>query len=259
MSKFCEALGRRVLYLDCLECQDRVCEKKNEPTINNLPKKEKPKETAPEPENNQVKSTESNHPSVYFLIQAYRKEVDEEYQRHLYPSYLTDFHMNGKQLMLQSGQADALKFEDESDAKVWKKKAEEMYQDREFEVVPFDTRIFGKVTPRWIVARKSANPSCNTCCHKCGENQTSMFGKTFQAVKCNIFANRVFTNEMVAEKGCAYHNRDISQDKICLNCEHFLGLGDWGLACKADYYKLPGPTSDACEKFKRKEEDGKNA
>ena len=59
---------------------------------------------------------------------------------------------------------------------------------------------------------------------------------------------------MVKEKGCEYHNRDIYNDKICLNCEYYLGGGDWGLACSADYYRLPESTSDACEKFKRKEE-----
>jgi hypothetical protein len=79
-----------------------------------------------------------------------------------------------------------------------------------------------------------------------------MCGKTFQAVKCHIFHNRIFTSAMVKANGCEYHNKDISREKICLNCEHYLGGGDWGLACKADYYKLPGPTSEACAKFKRK-------
>ena len=35
---------------------------------------------------------ERNH-MVYFLIQAYKKEVDKQYQRHLYPSYLTAYYM----------------------------------------------------------------------------------------------------------------------------------------------------------------------
>jgi hypothetical protein len=79
-----------------------------------------------------------------------------------------------------------------------------------------------------------------------------MFGKTFQAVQCTIFHNRIFTSAMVKAEGCDYHNKDIAQEKICLNCEYYLGGGDWGLACKADYYKLPSSTSEACEKFKRK-------
>lgn len=98
---------------------------------------------------------------------------------------------------------------------------------------------------------KAMHPGCETCMHKCGERKTTMFGRTFQAIQCKIFHNRIFTSEMVVENGCDYHNRDISQEKICLNCEHYLGGGDWGLACKADYYRLPNSTDKACAKFKR--------
>ena len=173
MSKFCEALGRRVLYLECLECDDRVCEKKNEPTITILPKKEK--------------------------------------------------HVNS--VDLNSNTAD----------------------DRAQE-------------PQKITHDANAQHSnCDTCCHKCGECQTTMFGRTFQAVQCEIYRNRVFTSDVVAANGCEYHNKDVSQLRICLNCENYLGGGDWGLACRADYYKLPSSTSEACEKFARKEEPNSNS
>ena len=94
---------------------------------------------------------------IYYLVQAYKKEVDAQYQRHLYPSYLTSYHMNkgGDGFGLQSGMADALKFLDEKTAEEWKGIAERTYDDREFEVVPFDSRIFGRVNPRFMVADNS--------------------------------------------------------------------------------------------------------
>jgi hypothetical protein len=90
---------------------------------------------------------------VYYLVQAYKKEIDIQYQRHLYPSYLTSYHMKkgGDSFGLQSGMTDALKFLDEKTAEEWKEIAERTYDDREFEVVPFDGRIFGRVEPRFVV------------------------------------------------------------------------------------------------------------
>ena len=163
MAKFCPITGGRVLYLECLECEDRVCER---PLVTLLPKKEK-------------------------------------------------YGLNIK---------------------------EETKADSEAVQEPPSTND----------AKAASHSCCETCCHKCGEHQTTMFGKTFQAVQCSIFHNRVFTSEMVKAKGCKFHNRDISQEKICLNCEHYLGGGDWGLACKANYYKLPGPTSEACGEYIRR-------
>lgn len=90
---------------------------------------------------------------IYYLVQAYKKEVDNQYQRHLYPSYLTSYKMNkgGDGFGLQSGMADALKFLDEKVAEEWKEIAERTYPDREFDVVPFDGRVFGRVEPRFVV------------------------------------------------------------------------------------------------------------
>jgi hypothetical protein len=167
MSKFCKALGRKVTYLFCQECEDRVCEK---PQITILPKRENP-----------IHDIEND-----------KKVVSEVVHAHQEAKY----------------------------------------------------------------AHKASYPNCETCCHKCGEHTEKMFGQTFQAVECRIFHNRIFTSDTVKANGCEYHNKDISQEKICLNCEHYLGGGDWGLACSADYYKLPSATSEACGKFKRKEEEG---
>ena len=90
---------------------------------------------------------------VYYLVQAYKKEVDEQYLRHLYPSYLTSYNMKkgGDAFGLQSGLPDALKFVNEETAEEWKTIAEKIYPDRTFEVVPLDGRILGKVVPRFIV------------------------------------------------------------------------------------------------------------
>lgn len=90
---------------------------------------------------------------VYYLIQAYKKEVDETYKGHLYPSYVTSYYMEkgGRGFGLQSGLPDALKFLDEKTAEEWKEIADNAYPDREFEIVPLDGRILGRVNPRFVV------------------------------------------------------------------------------------------------------------
>ena len=81
----------------------------------------------------------------YYLIQAYK--------RHLYPSYLTSYDLKkgGENFGLQSGLHDALKFESESKAKEWTDYASQIFKEREWEIVPVDERLFGKVTPLYIL------------------------------------------------------------------------------------------------------------
>lgn len=88
----------------------------------------------------------------YYLINAYSKEVDEKYQTHLHPTYLTCYKMDGKQLGLQSGLYDALKFLSLEHAKKWMKRAEKMFPMKEFGIVPFPDRVFGRVTPKFVIA-----------------------------------------------------------------------------------------------------------
>lgn len=90
---------------------------------------------------------------ILYVVQAYRKEEDKEYKRHLYPSYLTSYDMTkgGKNFGLQSGLHDAVKFESEETAEEWKNYAETKFLDRLWEVVPIDTRILGKVEPPYVV------------------------------------------------------------------------------------------------------------
>ena len=249
MSKFCPIVGKKVLYLDCLECSDRVCEKKSEPTIAILPKKENPVEAAPVPQ-------ETPQPIVqttYYLIQSYRKEVDEEYQRHLYPSYMACFKMDGIELLLQSGFNDALKFTSAEVAESWLKRAKTTFQNHELQIVPFDSRVFGRVKHKYVVNFDAPpiieHPSCSSCRNCQGTYTTTVFGMKLDAVKCPLSCNRVFGELDIKKHGCNYHNVDMGKEKICMNCENFLGGGDWGLACKADYYRLPKATSPACEDF----------
>lgn len=45
--------------------------------------------------------------------------------------------------------------------------------------------------------------------------------------------------------------------KECGDCEHFLGLGDYGLSCGLDYYRaFTDPHTHACDSFKQKEGTG---
>ncbi len=82
---------------------------------------------------------------------------------------------------------------------------------------------------------------CSECCHYGGS--VSLFAK--EAHQCKL--RRVLTNGT----GCELFNKDLSDSLLCINCEHFLGGGDWGLSCKEDYYTLCDALDRACNKFKK--------
>lgn len=91
---------------------------------------------------------------IYYLVQGYSKKVDDKFHSHLYPSYLTsyDLKLGGNKFGLQSGFTDALKFINETTANQWKLKAEEIFgKIKEFEIVPIDSRIFGRVDLRYVL------------------------------------------------------------------------------------------------------------
>lgn len=50
---------------------------------------------------------------------------------------------------------------------------------------------------------------------------------------------------------CEYWNKDLSHEKICLNCKYLIGGGDWGLSCAKDYYKLSKALDTACDNFEK--------
>lgn len=96
-------------------------------------------------------------------------------------------------------------------------------------------------------------PNCTDCCN-CSGCSDEMLGKNLVRIHhCLVYHNHLIDANNVSIKGCEYHNRDMSKERICMNCEHFLGGGDWGLACKDDYYKLPSALTPACDNFKPRE------
>jgi hypothetical protein len=94
--------------------------------------------------------------------------------------------------------------------------------------------------------------SCETCFHKMNQQMEKLFGKEMLITYCEVWRNHLIDSVKVSHEGCEYHNRDLSKEEICLNCEHYLGGGDWGLACAAEYHRLPTALSKACEKFEKK-------
>ena len=48
-------------------------------------------------------------------------------------------------------------------------------------------------------------------------------------------------------------NVPVCKAEICINCKHYRGGGDWGLACAKHYYKLPNAGSKVCEDVEWKE------
>jgi hypothetical protein len=168
MSKFCKALGRRVVYLECLECENRVCEDRvcEKPQVTILPKKSKPIEVVGE-----EKVTNPGAP---------------------------------------------------------------------------------KSATECAECNDGNHPACETCCHMIDQRQDHLFGKEMLITSCEVHRNYLIDSSKVAREGCEYHNRDMSNEKICMNCESYLGGGDWGLACSEDYHKLPKALSPACDEFKKK-------
>lgn len=49
---------------------------------------------------------------------------------------------------------------------------------------------------------------------------------------------------------CNLYNVNLSKEKICLNCEHYLGGNDWGLACSVDYHMLCEALDNMCKNGK---------
>lgn len=95
--------------------------------------------------------------------------------------------------------------------------------------------------------------ACETCCHMTSQKNEKFFGKEMLVTYCEVYRNHLIDSAKVSREGCEYHNRDMSDEKICMNCELYLGGGDWGLSCGAEYHKLTTALSPACESFKKKE------
>ena len=83
--------------------------------------------------------------------------------------------------------------------------------------------------------------TCNNCYHVV--NTDVPYGKN--TITCEIHTCLILYNTS-AEK-CPFYNQDIGDKPICLNCKHFLGGADWGLACAKHYHNLPDATTEMCE------------
>lgn len=57
-------------------------------------------------------------------------------------------------------------------------------------------------------------------------------------------------------KSCTLQSDDdVEHLPICYNCQHWYGMGDWGLSCAKNYYNCSHNGFDkACEQFERKGE-----
>lgn len=91
---------------------------------------------------------------ILYVVQAYSKKIDEQYKTHLHPSYLTSYNMKlgGNKFGLQTGLYDALKFETEETAELWKQKGEHIFGDiKEFDIVPIDSRLLGRFKIKYII------------------------------------------------------------------------------------------------------------
>lgn len=93
--------------------------------------------------------------------------------------------------------------------------------------------------------------SCKKCCYI-----TEIVNHTNPKQNYNICTLSRIVLLTDYAKNCDYYNLDLSNEKICMNCKHWIGGGDWGLSCSKDYYNTSSNgLGKACEKFERKDND----
>ena len=63
------------------------------------------------------------------------------------------------------------------------------------------------------------------------------------------------THTVLAGTGCQLRHMDISNERLCVNCEHYLGGNDWGLSCAKEYHRLVDPMDYGCLDFARRVQD----
>ena len=63
-------------------------------------------------------------------------------------------------------------------------------------------------------------------------------------VQCKL-TNAVLTDQDMEK--CDYSKVNLDGMDICLNCKHYMGGGDWGLACSKHYHALPKATDRMCK------------
>lgn len=91
----------------------------------------------------------------------------------------------------------------------------------------------------------NSEKDCKNCCYRGPETQVC--GRT--AYVCSLTHVVLFGNQALK---CDLYNRDLSKEDVCYNCDYYMGGGDWGLACRKHYHRLPNATSKICDDFARK-------
>lgn len=74
-------------------------------------------------------------------------------------------------------------------------------------------------------------------------------------VKDRFVDNMCDITHMCNTRSCnnIVNDKDVEHMNICYNCEHWYGMGDWGLSCSKNYYDCScNGFREACEQFKRK-------
>ena len=101
--------------------------------------------------------TESAHlpeEDVYYIITCYLKEEFSDkysYKDHRSPSYLSNYDMDiNKPLVIQAGIYDAIKFDNTLTPTLYMQKAEETFEEYEFELSMVSKNIFGRGIARFV-------------------------------------------------------------------------------------------------------------
>lgn len=89
------------------------------------------------------------------------------------------------------------------------------------------------------------NKSCASCFYM---KQNKGFGRPF--CFCEL-TNHVLVRDVGST--CEYYNKDMSSEKMCYSCKHFLGGTDWGLSCAKQYNVIVCGLDRACDLYEAKE------
>ena len=81
-------------------------------------------------------------------------------------------------------------------------------------------------------------------CENCSHFKENVVFCNRNCVVCEL-TNTIMVNE--SAQSCNLYNKDMSEEDICFNCKHFIGGGDWGLACAKHYHRLPRALDKMCE------------
>ena len=96
---------------------------------------------------------------------------------------------------------------------------------------------------------KNGTISCLNCFHAPKNEYKEAFGAL--RPYCTL-TNTILLKDLAAVGRCKFYNKDVANMRICGNCTHFLGGGDWGLSCAKSYSNIVNSVCDACDLFESK-------